>query len=257
MVKPKITLDNYPQVYNYYGSHRPNLYVNKTLHALLGAAIRPQVSFALGTEKEIADLLQTHATIVLASNHVSNFDPPVIASMAQREDAMRPMRGQTSVLAKRSLFKQPLRPVIDQLYAIPTFRSGDAKHPDGTVDETRTALQRAASQEVQDMSVRLLDSGVHMAIFPEGTRNKGDPTRVQQLKRGLGDIVCRVSLKTALAIVPMGIHYASENLSASLTPAVYVGAPIEGPFTDAQHVTERMQHELQTAVDMASARHRE
>lgn len=256
MTKPEVMLENYQQIYDYYGSRRPNVYANKILHTFLGAIIRPQITFDLGAKEELSRLLETQTTLILASNHTSNFDPPTIAAMAQREKIMRPMRGNTSVMSKQSLFKWPLRSIIDQLYAIPTFRTGDVERSDGTVDAERTTLQRAASQEVQDMSVRLLDSGIHMAIFPEGTRNKNDPSEVQPLKRGLGDIACRVSSETALAIVPVGIHYTSEDTRTNFTPAVHLGAPVHGPFDDASHVTALMQHELQTAVDTASTWHR-
>lgn len=255
MSKPKISLENHAELYNHYGSRRPNTYANRALHAALGAIIRPRVLFAAGAEAGIAHLLASDTALVLASNHVSNIDPPVIAAIAQREEVIRPMRGRTSVLAKSSLFKQPLRPLIDQLYAIPTFRAGEATHADGSVDEARTTLQRAASQRVQDMSIQLLNSGIHMAIFPEGTRNKQDPAKVQRIKHGLGNIVCSVSPDTNLAIVPMGIHYAEEGRTSSLTPSVYIGDPIHGPFNDSGEITDFMQQALQTSVDMAAAQH--
>lgn len=253
MSKPRVALENYQQLYDHYGSRRPNRLANRILHAALGAIIRPQVSFAAEAEEDVANLLASNVTLVLASNHVSNFDPPVIAAMAQRERVIRPMRGKTSVLSKNSLFKQPLRPIIDQLYAIPTFRAGEATRADGSVDEARTALQRAASQRVQDMSVDLLDNGIHMAIFPEGTRNKQDPTMVQRVKHGLGDIVCRVAPETMLAIVPMGIYYGPGEHSTNLRPSVYIDNPLRGPFSDPGEVTSFAQEALQRSVDMAIA----
>ncbi len=85
--------------------------------------------------------------LIIASNHLSNFDPPLVGSLVTRE---------IHFMAKRELFEtQPLRWVCEHLMAFPIDRNkGDTKG-------IKTAL-------------RFLNSGVAIGIFPQGTRNAGD-----------------------------------------------------------------------------------
>ena len=85
--------------------------------------------------------------LIIASNHLSNFDPPLVGSLIPRE---------IHFMAKRELFEtQPLRWVCEHLMAFPIDRNkGDTK-----------GIKEA---------LRLLKSGVAVGIFPQGTRNAGD-----------------------------------------------------------------------------------
>lgn len=89
----------------------------------------------------------TDKGLIIAGNHVSNLDPPLIGSLVPRE---------IHFMAKKELFaSQPLRWICEHLMAFPIDRSrSDAK-----------AIKEA---------LRLLKSGVALGIFPQGTRNKGD-----------------------------------------------------------------------------------
>ena len=85
--------------------------------------------------------------LIIASNHVSNFDPPLVGSLVPRE---------IHFMAKRELFEtQPLRWVCEHLMAFPIDRNkGDTK-----------GIKEA---------LRFLKNGVAVGIFPQGTRNAGD-----------------------------------------------------------------------------------
>ena len=85
--------------------------------------------------------------LIIAGNHISSFDPPLIGSIVPRE---------IHFMAKRELFeKQPLRWVVEHLMAFPIDRTkGDTK-----------GIKEA---------LRFLKSGVAIGIFPQGTRNAGD-----------------------------------------------------------------------------------
>ena len=95
---------------------------------------------------EFIPLSETRGLIV-ASNHASNFDPPLIGSLVPRE---------IHFMAKRELFEtQPLRWVCEHLMAFPIDRNkGDTK-----------GIKEA---------LRFLKSGLAVGIFPQGTRNAGD-----------------------------------------------------------------------------------
>lgn len=80
------------------------------------------------------------------SNHVSNLDPPAVTRMIGRR---------ISIMTKQELFKIPL--------------FGRAMHAAGFVAVNRRN-RRAAIESVRD-AVRVLQSGLGMLVFPEGTRS--------------------------------------------------------------------------------------
>ena len=85
--------------------------------------------------------------LIVAGNHISSFDPPLIGSLVPRE---------IHFMAKRELFeRQPSKWVSEHLMAFPIDRS------------------RGDTRGIKE-ALRLLKSGVAVGIFPQGTRNTGD-----------------------------------------------------------------------------------
>src|SRR5665213_661836 len=104
------------------------------------AGIRLQVD---GRENFVAG----HACIFMA-NHVSNLDPPALLSN---------LPGRTGVFLKRSLMNIPVLGYAFKLGEfIPVARSGNA----------------ASAQESVAAATRLIQKGVHIMTFVEGTRSK-------------------------------------------------------------------------------------
>ena len=82
--------------------------------------------------------------VIVACNHVSNLDPPLLGSVCPR---------QIHYMAKKELFEMPiLGPVITAVGAYPVDREGSAA----------AAIKR---------SVEVLRAGGCIGIFPEGGRN--------------------------------------------------------------------------------------
>ena len=110
---------------------------------------------------------------ILASNHISYFDPPLVATFTSRE---------MFFFAKKELFKNRfIGALLRKVNARPVRR--------GVFD--RGGIETA---------VQLLDKGKGLVIFPEGTRSLTDdflPT-----KPGVGMIACRAKV----SIVPVFIH---------------------------------------------------
>lgn len=136
--------------------------------------------------------------VILASNHVSNFDPPTVGIMLARK---------IHFMAKVELFKVPvLGPLIKGLGAFPVNRGG-------------------VSKEAIKAAISLLEEGKTMAIFPEGSRNSGGAG-----KKGMALIAHR----SGAVIVPVAI-VGSYKLFGK-TKVVY-GQPIDpkaiiDPHTD-------------------------
>lgn len=108
--------------------------------------------------------------VILASNHCSHFDPPVLAASWPRE---------LHFLARQSLFDVPiLRHCIPRLNA----------HP----------LQRGAGdRKVFKTIEKLLREGLSVVLFPEGTRSLDG--QMGEFKAGVG----MLSLRTGAPVVPV------------------------------------------------------
>ena len=85
-----------------------------------------------------------HGPLIVACNHISNLDPPLLGAYCPRE---------IRYMAKRELFEMPvLGPLISAVGAYSVDREGSAK---------------AAIKQ----SVQILQAGGCIGIFPEGGRN--------------------------------------------------------------------------------------
>jgi len=110
---------------------------------------------------------------ILASNHISYFDPPLVATFTGRE---------MFFFAKKELFKNRLiGALIRKVNARPVRR--------GVFD--RGGIETA---------VQLLEKGKGLVIFPEGTRSLTDD--FLSAKPGIGMIACQAKV----SIVPVYIH---------------------------------------------------
>ncbi|GAA0459462.1 lysophospholipid acyltransferase family protein [Alkalibacillus silvisoli] len=113
--------------------------------------------------------------VVIASNHVSGYDPIVLSCVID---------GEIHFLAKKELFKNRLlRWLLTNINAIPVDRHGG-----NVIRPVRKGL-------------RVLNEGGLLGVFPEGTRCKSD--QVVQPKKG----VAFFSFKTATPVLPIYITY--------------------------------------------------
>ena len=112
----------------------------RILHVIFPAFFR-----LLGAKDYGTETLPQEGGVIVAANHMSNWDPPFLASFLQRP---------VSYMAKQELFEIPIfGTVIRWLFAFPVRR--------GAAD--RSAVKAA---------VKELRAGRCVGIFPEGTRSK-------------------------------------------------------------------------------------
>lgn len=95
---------------------------------------------------------------IFLSNHVSNLDPPVL---------LPAIPGMTSVFLKRELMKIPLLGTAMRMGKFVPVSRGNSR------EEARRSVEAA---------VDALRSGLHITIFPEGTRSPDG--RLQPFKKG-------------------------------------------------------------------------
>ncbi len=149
----------------------------------------------LGLKVEGRENIPDKGAIIVAPNHKSYWDPPVIGTAVNNRVI--------HYMAKEELFKNPIFGwVIRQFGTFPVKR--------GTVD--RAAVRQA---------VRELKTGNPLGIFPEGTRIK---------REGLGRFhsgMASLALMTGTPVVPVAVIGTMELPKKNGPLAVLIGKPIE------------------------------
>jgi 1-acyl-sn-glycerol-3-phosphate acyltransferase len=160
---------------------------------------------------------------ILASNHASYLDPPLVGVACRKE---------IFYLARKSLFEKPvLGPVLARVNCIPIDRDR------GDVAAVRAIL-------------RLLKEGKRTLVFPEGTRSRDG--KLQPARGGLGLIIA----KSLAPVVPVRIFgsYAALPRSGGIhftQVTMVVGKPLI--FTKADLGTdERLAYQVLSDRVMAA-----
>src|SRR5271165_1800947 len=129
---------------------------------------------------------------IYMSNHVSNMDPPVLLSA---------LPGRTSVFLKRSLMKIPLLgPAMKLADFIPVDRGGK-------IESARESVASAA---------KLLDSGIPITTFVEGTRSRDG--HLMPFKKG----PFYLAMESGAPVVPISV-WGTEQIMRVGSKRVYPG----------------------------------
>lgn len=182
--------------------------------ALWMARIRVQV--------EGRELIPAHTACLFMANHVSNLDPPALIPY---------IPGRTVAFLKRSLMKIP---VLGYAFRLGDFIPVDR---DGRVE---SALESAVSAK------QVLEQGVHITIFVEGTRSRDG--RMLPFKKG----PFFLAMETGAPCVPVSIH-GTETMMKKGSARIYPGTAhvrFHAPIDPAQFETRE---ELMEAVRAAIA----
>lgn len=187
-------------------------------------AIRLGATLAFRTRYAGLENVPKTGPVLVVANHQSNLDPPLIGAGCRRH---------MNFLARQSLFRGPLGPLIRSLDAIPLDREGFGL---AGVKET----------------LRRLKDGKMVLIFPEGTRTPDG--EIHEFKPGFVSLAVRAKA----AILPAAIEGAFEawprgKALPRLRPVhVAFGKPI--PFDELQRLSEpEMIAELERRVREAQA----
>ncbi|HZK44318.1 MAG TPA: lysophospholipid acyltransferase family protein [Syntrophomonadaceae bacterium] len=140
------------------------------LYRILWWLVRP-ILFLLGLRSEGAtNNIPAKGPLIVVANHVSAWDPIMVAAVFKR---------QIHFMAKAELFNYKiLGKLIKSLNAFPVKRG---------------AADRKAIRE----SISILEQGLILGMFPEGSRNKTN----KEVKAQLG--VAMIALKTGAPVIPV------------------------------------------------------
>ena len=165
--------------------------------------------------------IDPHRTYIFMCNHVSNLDPPILIPR---------IPGRTSVLVKKELFRIPiLGPAMRLASLVPVDRSN----------------REAAIASVQ-AGISVLKTGIHMTIFPEGTRSPDG--RMLPFKKG----PFYLATDSGIPIVPVTIT-GTEKLMPKGAAIIHPGRAVLNfhPPIDSQKFESK--EELIDAVRMTIA----
>lgn len=164
--------------------------------------LRPIVSAVWGFRQNGSDVIPASGPVIIASNHVSNWDPILVSLACRRE---------IYFMAKEELFSNPLGAAFfGNVNVIPVRR--------GVLD--RRALREAS---------KLLTDGKILLMFPGGTRDKSG--EVRDPKPGVGFIAC-MNEATVVPACITGAGALAQSFFRGVRLEVNFGSPLEPPKTD-------------------------
>jgi 1-acyl-sn-glycerol-3-phosphate acyltransferase len=168
------------------------------------------------------ELIPAHTACLFMANHVSNLDPPALIPR---------IPGRSAAFLKRSLMKIPVLGVGFKLGEfIPVDRDG----------RVESAMESAVTAK------QVLERGVHITIFVEGTRSRDG--RMLPFKKG----PFFLAMETGAPCVPVSIHGTETMMkkgSARIQPGT-AHVRFHAPIDPAQFATRE---ELMEAVRAAIA----
>ncbi len=143
------------------------------VHSLLKPVVKLFIQLRFRIEIIGLEHVPTQNALIVAANHVSNYDPVLLSCVLQRN---------IHFMAKAELFRNRfLKWFFTAVYAIPVDRQSDI-----VIRPVRQTL-------------RIIDNGEVFGIFPEGKRCKNG--ELVQPKKGVAFIAC----KTNAPILPIAI----------------------------------------------------
>jgi 1-acyl-sn-glycerol-3-phosphate acyltransferase len=167
---------------------------------IMGALLWAPMKFAYRLRAEGLENLPPTGGFVFAANHLSNFDPWILAY------ALWPKRRICS-MAKAELFNPLLKPLLKASGAFPVRRGG-------------------ADPEAYKTAVRIARSGAVLLVFPEGARrNKGRWKRNRRRPYPQSGAV-RIALSAGVPLVPVAL-IGTDRLLRLGPLAIAVGPPLK------------------------------
>lgn len=252
MKRPPIELNSEQQVrqlYNHYLQSAPSRIGSQLAWRAFDGLYRPWVEFSVGAEEELDTLRQQNVAQIFAFNHLTNVHDQFVSGAALLKIDPE-LAGWTRVLTKDPVIRglNKLGGTADKLGGIPVFRKKDN-------DDSN--LLSVANEALFDTVAWMLRDKENLAIYPEGTHNKNDPSKLGTVRTGIGEIATRtVALDAAVAITPIGMAYGTGALTNPRHATVVVGNPfLVQPHDTVETVTESTRQNLQKVVTVAHNKH--
>ena len=229
-------------------------------HSVLNSVLDPDVQFVGESETILEDRLEEGYGIALAFNHAKAIDPVHIAAMASKEPSFEPMVGHTMIGAKVGIHKAPVvGGIVPDLGSIPLWRKpSDVVKDPKELDESELSSIKIQLNETNTSFIRLMQLGMerghHMVQFAEGTRNREDPLKIQDVRSGFGRVVAGVEKPIWYGVG--AIYYGDEDNGTWRKPTMVVDLDLDSQARETpQQVKEVIMPKMQKALDTAVSHH--
>ena len=217
---PQITPDNYKQVYKETRQLKISRAWTKVGHLVTRAALRPNTTWSEGVEEKVRDHIRNGGQILLIANHTCAEDIPVLPALLHKESTLKPMIGNTSIISKPDNVKHPVvRWLFHKLGLVQVMRAKEMAGMDA--DNKRSALE-----EFNKTIAKRANEGGHIAGYGEGTRNDGNPFKVQDIHTGIFHGVLSSKVADNFMTLPVGIGYGEKRHKFDFNAHVRIGEPI-------------------------------
>ena len=244
MEMPELVPEKYEEIYKYFRDFEPNKRLQDFGFAVMHSLYKSEVHYTDESSQTIQDHLADGGSLILSPNHQSNADTPTIAGLAC-EDTFAAIKGTTIIPAKADMFGWPiLGKFFPHMMAHPVFRSKDFSD-----DTNGRLLRNEVVNNLINFNIDHINKGGNIAIFPEATRNKVNPSEVRKLKKGIGRIAVGVDDPSKLLIATMGFAYRLKHLK--LRPLVVIGEPFSPTGMVQDEVLEETRRRMQIATTEA------
>jgi 1-acyl-sn-glycerol-3-phosphate acyltransferase len=185
------------------------------LYHLIAAVSWPVVHLVYRLDAHGVEHLPAEGGYVLASNHLSNFDPWPLGLPLWPRRFLR-------FMAKSELYWWPLSLLLGGAGAFPVHRG-------------------QADVEALETAVGLAGAGQVVAMFPEGTRRRKGLRKKFEARPRTG--AARIALDAGVPVVPAAVK-GTDGLARLAQLRVAYGPPIP-PEGTPQELTERMMGEIE------------
>lgn len=219
--RPKISAENYAEVYDYYRESRQKPWFNSAVLHLCNLLYRPDVHFDGEAREILAEQLALGKGALFAVNHPTNHDPFITA--AGMSSIGIPELRNTMAFGKDSLFKGPSRLLMEYTGSVPVFRP--KSYPDA---DPRTMVN--ATHELFSVAAERLQDGQVGMLFPQGgvvSAEMVGELALRDIKTGIARIALLASDEQSF-IVPVGIAHRTSNHKQLLPrhSVMTIGEPI-------------------------------
>ena len=170
------------------------------------------------------DRFDNSGTYIYMCNHVSNLDPPLVVPMVPKR---------SSVLVKKELFRIP---ILGKAMRMASFVPVDRSNRDAAI----ASIQRAKE---------VMQSGVNITVFPEGTRSPDG--KLLPFKKG----PFHMAMESGMPVIPMTI-YGTEKLMPKKTWKITKGtatlifhSPMQpADYSDREQLMDAVREKIASAL---------
>src|SRR3546814_714419 len=91
MSRPKVTIENYDAVYDFYDIYKRNQFIQDVCRYYIADSFDPQISWQDGAASRFKEELADGRQFALVPNHIQLEDHPMMLSAVQKDRMARPL----------------------------------------------------------------------------------------------------------------------------------------------------------------------